>query len=314
MFNRTFVSSIFFALCFVSTGFLAAAHPVARPDSLPVAENDIKYRFRFEWVHLSRELLPHGQLAPLPALPANATRDTYVSRYLSRYGDFLALMTRRSTGFFPVIDTVFRQYGLPTQLKYLAVVESELNTRALSRVGARGTWQLMPETARHLKLVVTDENDERTHLYKSTKAAARYLRDLNKIFDDWLLVIAAYNSGPGTVLKAIKRSGSRNFWKLQSYLPAETRGHVKRFIAIHYYFEGKGSLITLTKQERQKYEAAMNAWVNKDNLLLSTLATTNKKITDPVKETPDANPVNISALSREQEQKFVLPAMLQQNE
>ena len=305
MFNRTLVSSVLFILLFVGAGFPATASPVAQPDSLPVAENNIKHRFRFEWAHLSRELLPYGQLAPLPEMPANELRDTYVSRYLSRYGDFLALMTRRSTGFFPIIDTIFRQYGIPAQLKYLAVVESELNTRALSRVGARGTWQLMPETARHLKLVVTDEYDERIHLSKSTRAAARYLRDLNKIFDDWLLVIAAYNSGPGPVLKAIKRSGSRNFWKLQAYLPAETRGHVKRFIAIHYYFEGRGSLITLTKQERQKYEAAVNAWMAEDNLLLSAKSTKGSTDDSSEDERSDSNFTETKDISREQEQKRI---------
>jgi len=145
-------------------------------------------------------------------------------------------------------------------LKYLAVIESELNTTALSCVGAVGPWQLMPETAHDLGLKITPKYDERTSYYKSTKAAALYLKDLYGQFGDWLLVLAAYNSGPGPVIAAIRKSGSRNFWALQSYLPAETRGHVKRFIATEYFFEGHGSVATLTKAENIAYTKSLNAF------------------------------------------------------
>jgi membrane-bound lytic murein transglycosylase MltF len=138
-------------------------------------------------------------------------------------------------------------------LRYLAVVESELRTSATSRVGAKGPWQLMPETAQILGLKVDQDCDERTDYYKSTPAAARYLKDLYAQFGDWLLVLAAYNGGPAPIHHAIRRSGSRNFWVLQRYLPTETRRHVKRFIATHYYFEGHGSVTTLTKAERINY-------------------------------------------------------------
>jgi membrane-bound lytic murein transglycosylase D len=110
----------------------------------------------------------------------------------------------------------------------------------------------MPETAKLLGLKVSTKYDERTNYRKSTKAAAIYLKDLHREFGDWLLVLAAYNCGPGPVHSAIKTSGSRNFWKLQNYLPAESRGHVKKFIATHYYFEGQGGVTTLTKAELQK--------------------------------------------------------------
>jgi membrane-bound lytic murein transglycosylase D len=142
-------------------------------------------------------------------------------------------------------------------MKYLAVIESDLKTTAVSRVGAKGMWQLMPGTARDLGLKVTKKYDERTHAYKSTVAAAKYLRDLYAEYGDWLLVLAAYNGGPGKVNYAIRKSGSRNFWVLQHYLPAESRGHVKRFIGTHYYFEGKGSITTLTKAEANAYKKAV---------------------------------------------------------
>ncbi|MBC7948216.1 MAG: lytic transglycosylase domain-containing protein [Chitinophagaceae bacterium] len=204
----------------------------------------------------------------VPAITMNKQAKAFVTNYISRNGDDLERIKENKAATLAIIDEVFTKYGLPLELKYLAVVESELNTKALSRVGARGAWQLMPETARLLSLKVTKRNDERTHLYKSTVAAAKYLRDLYRIFGDWTLVIAGYNSGPGRVLSAIKRSGSRNFWKLQYHLPAETRGHVKRFIGTHYFFEGKGSVTTLTKQEVVAYRKTMQAFVAKQNAIL----------------------------------------------
>jgi Transglycosylase SLT domain len=112
-----------------------------------------------------------------------------------------------------------------------------LKSTAVSRVGARGPWQLMAETARDLGLKVNGRRDERTNYYKSTRAAALYLRDLHNEFKDWLLVLAAYNAGPAPVYRAIHRSHSRNFWALERYLPAESRQHVKRFIATAWYFD-----------------------------------------------------------------------------
>jgi membrane-bound lytic murein transglycosylase D len=107
----------------------------------------------------------------------------------------------------------------------------------------------MPTTARDLGLKVSRGYDERKNYYKSTRAAALYLRDLYNELGDWLLVIAAYNGGTNNVYRAIKKSGSRNFWDMQYYLPLETRLHVKKFIGTQYTFEGQGSITTLTKQE-----------------------------------------------------------------
>jgi len=113
-------------------------------------------------------------------------------------------------------------------------VESNLKPSAVSRVGAKGPWQLMPQTARELGLKVNHNLDERKNYYKSTRAAAAYLRDLYNELGDWLLVIAAYNTGTVNVYRAIHRSGSRNFWDLEKYLPAESRAHVKKFIGTQY--------------------------------------------------------------------------------
>jgi len=165
----------------------------------------------------------------------------YVKNYIKKSRRSLVIIKHRSSIPFNIIDSVFRHYGLPPELKYLAVIESELKPSALSTVGAKGPWQLMPQTAHIFGLKTTRGNDERTNYYKSTQAAARYLRDLYTLFGDWYLVIAAYNGGPAPVHFAIRKSGSKNFWALQNYLPAESRGHVKKFIATRYYFETQGS-------------------------------------------------------------------------
>jgi membrane-bound lytic murein transglycosylase D len=189
----------------------------------------------------------------LPEISLHKQAKAYLHGFLKREEEALQLVKLRSNARFRLVDSVFRSYGLPGELKYLAVVESYMKSDALSRVGAKGMWQLMPQTARELGLKVSKKYDERTYVLKSTVAAARYLRSLYAEFGDWLLVMAAYNGGPGTVYKAIKRSGSRNFWALQRFLPEESRGHVKRYIGTHYYFEGAGGLTTMTKSETAAY-------------------------------------------------------------
>jgi membrane-bound lytic murein transglycosylase D len=174
----------------------------------------------------------------------------FVQDYMEKNGEDLRKMKGWAKPYFNMIDGILQKYGLPSELKYLAVIESELKSTATSWAGAVGPWQLMPETARLLGLKVSRGIDERKNYTKSTHAAAKYLRDLYNEFGDWLLVIAAYNGGPANVYSAIKKcQGSRNFWNLQYYLPAETRMHVKKFIGTHYVFEGQGSVTTLTKAE-----------------------------------------------------------------
>ncbi len=172
----------------------------------------------------------------------NPQAETYMQGYLRSHTKSLTSMKTWGTPYFNLIDNIFAQYGLPKELKYLAVIESNLSTAATSWVGAGGPWQFMPYTAREYGLVVNASFDERRDYYKSTHAAARYLLTLYKQMNkDWLLVIAAYNGGPGRVYSAIKKSGSKNFWSLQYYLPEESRNHVKKFIATHYIMEGAGS-------------------------------------------------------------------------
>lgn len=173
----------------------------------------------------------------------------FIQDYMKENWDELQAVRMTGGPYFALIENVLAQYDLPKELKYLAVIESNLKSSAVSRVGAMGPWQLMPQTARDLGLRVNKSVDERRNYYKSTRAAALYLRDLYNQLGDWLLVIAAYNTGSANVYHAIHRSGSRNFWDLQNFLPAESRIHVKKFIGTQYVFEGQGSVTTLTRDE-----------------------------------------------------------------
>ncbi|MGB4845991.1 MAG: lytic transglycosylase domain-containing protein [Ferruginibacter sp.] len=216
-----------------------------------------------------------------PALPyssqVNPNAESYMQDYLKAHTKSLTSMKSWGQPYFTLIDNILSQYGLPRELKYLAVIESNLSTRATSWVGAGGPWQFMPYTARDYGLVVNNVLDERRDYYKSTHAAARYLLTLYGQMKDWLLVIAAYNGGPGRVYSAIKKSGSRNFWNLQYYLPAESRNHVKKFIATHYIMEGTGGVTTAVNLSgNYDPRGGVNSYDAKPNLTeeeLSTAAT-----------------------------------------
>lgn len=192
------------------------------------------------------------------AFKLNPKAVSFVQDYMVDESDRLTRMKDWAKPFFDRIDKIFSERSLPVELKYLAVIESDLKSSATSRVGAAGPWQFMAQTARDFGLKVSSKIDERRDFNKSTVAAAKYLKDLYNTYNDWLLVIAAYNCGNGPVNSAIRRSGSSNFWDLQYYLPAESRNHVKKFIATHYIMEGDGGLTTLTKKETEALALASN--------------------------------------------------------
>jgi membrane-bound lytic murein transglycosylase D len=178
---------------------------------------------------------------------------SFVDDYMKRFGKRLEKMKSWGKPYFDMIESILEQHGVPGEMKYLAVIESDLKSTAVSWAGAVGPWQFMPATARLNGLRVDRFVDERTDYFKSTHAAAHYLTVLYNMYRDWLLVIAAYNGGAGNVNAAIRKSGSHNFWDLQYYLPAESRDHVKKFIATHYIMEGQGSITTATKDEAINY-------------------------------------------------------------
>ncbi len=237
-------------LFFLSTGFLFAqpnGNSTTSIDTNTTLNADVsKYGFKNLFVNKEyNDALPYdGQINPQAW--------GFIQDYLGVHGKSLNKMKSWGVPYFTLIDNVLMQYGLPHELKYLAVIESGLNTNATSWVGARGPWQFMPYTAKEYGLNVNAWIDERTDYFRSTHAAAKYLTTLYNDLHDWLLVIAAYNGGPGRVYSAIKKSGSRDFWKLQYYLPAESRTHVKKFIATHYIMEGKGGITTTVNNGQQK--------------------------------------------------------------
>ena len=159
----------------------------------------------------------------------------FIKDYYAANNRHLQNIKSKSDSYFSVMNRVFDQFGVPADLKYLAVIESGLNTHARSYAGAVGTWQLMASTARLLGLTVNAHQDDRKNLYKSTVAAAKYLSQLHAMFGNWMLVIAAYNCGPGRVEKAIASNGGRaDFWSLKQYLPQESQKHVMKFLATSY--------------------------------------------------------------------------------
>lgn len=165
----------------------------------------------------------------------NSEVRAYIRMYLNRMSSRLDVMLTLCEYYHPMFEEALNRYNVPEELKYLTIVESAMNPMATSRVGAAGLWQFMYATGKNYDLEVNSMVDDRRDPYKSTNAAAHYLHDLYNVFDDWLLAIAAYNCGPGTISKAISRSGDkRDFWQIYPYLPRETRGYIPAFIAATY--------------------------------------------------------------------------------
>lgn len=172
--------------------------------------------------------------SPIP-LPFNSHVRSYIELYTIRKRQQVQTMLGLSDYYFPIFEEVLDAKGMPMELKYLPIIESALNPRALSRAGASGIWQFMYATGKRYGLTADSYMDERRDPAKASVAAASFLSDLYAIYKDWLLVIAAYNCGPGNVNKAITRSGGqRDFWKIFYHLPRETRGYVPAFIAATY--------------------------------------------------------------------------------
>jgi membrane-bound lytic murein transglycosylase D len=171
--------------------------------------------------------------------PIELEYNEHVARFINVYAYNRREQVSRMMGmahlYFPLFEEVLDKYDMPLELKYLAIVESALNPRAKSRVGATGLWQFMYSTGKMYGLEVSSYVDERSDPIASTEAAAQFMTKLYQTFGDWNLVLAAYNSGPGNVNKAIRRSGGkRTYWEIRPWLPRETRGYVPAFIAVNY--------------------------------------------------------------------------------
>jgi membrane-bound lytic murein transglycosylase D len=174
---------------------------------------------------------------------------SFVDEYIRKQGKSLEKMKVWGKPYFDLYDQILINYGIPKEMKYLSVIESHLGAGGISWAGAVGPWQLMPGVAKEYGLQVGGYWDQRTDYFKSTHVAARIMKKLYAEFDDWLLVVAAYNCGNGCVRSAIRRAKTKDFWQLQYFLPEETRNHVKKFIATHLIFEGAGGFTTMTAAE-----------------------------------------------------------------
>ncbi|MBR1549986.1 MAG: transglycosylase SLT domain-containing protein [Bacteroidales bacterium] len=188
-----------------------------------------------------------GRLAALHTvipMTFNSEVRSYIRFYLKYMSRRLDVMLSLSQYYHPLFEDALSRYEVPEELKYLTIVESAMNPMATSRAGAAGLWQFMYSTGKNYGLEVNSLVDERRDTYKSTYAAAHFISDLHKVFDDWTLAIAAYNCGQGNITKAIARSGGkRDFWEIYYFLPRETRGYIPAFIAVTYvmnYYQQHG--------------------------------------------------------------------------
>ena len=168
-------------------------------------------------------------------LPYNETVRNFMILYSEKMPKKMGQLMGLASYYFPVFEESFNKYGLPEELKYLAIIESALNPLAVSRANARGMWQFMLATAKSYGLEINSYVDERYDPFKSADAAAHYLRDAYRVFGDWSLAISSYNCGSGNVNKAIKRSGGKtDFWSIYPYLPKETRSYVPLMVGAMY--------------------------------------------------------------------------------
>lgn len=168
----------------------------------------------------------------------NSSLESVIKSFLTRRRDLMQRMITASQFYFPLFEQELDNQNIPLEIKYLAIVESALNPKAQSRVGAKGLWQFMYSTGKMYGLDVSSYVDERHDPIMATKAASKYLSRLYDIFGDWDLALAAYNSGPGNVNKAIRRSGGyENYWNIRPFLPRETAGYLPAFLATMYIFE-----------------------------------------------------------------------------
>jgi membrane-bound lytic murein transglycosylase D len=251
-YNALFIAGLFFTFSVKSQTELSDDPIAAMLDSLeskkvlevafskPAFPKNNKYHFAADSVPRYDDYAFESRLAKLDAVsPFDLVYNSHVKGFIDLYTVRRRTLVSRMMGlaqlYYPMFEEVFDRYNIPLELKHLAVIESALNPNARSRAGAQGLWQFMYPTGKLYGLSVNSYIDERSDPYKATVAAAEYLKSLYSLFGDWQMVLAAYNAGPGTISKAIRRSGGKKtYWEIRPYLPKETQGYVPAFIAANY--------------------------------------------------------------------------------
>lgn len=281
--NKFIIKNIFLAgLLLFCNGWAGAQLNMVTEDDLSVQtkplnaeeleiKKDPKQSFRSLFEDQASSIAKNAKFRNINMQHLNPQAVSFVQDYMRRHEGNLKRLQTWAGPYFDMMDDVLVQNGIPKQLKYLAVIESNLRASAVSWAGAVGPWQFMPETARGMGLQVNGYLDERTNYLKSTRAASKYLNYLYGLYKDWLLVVAAYNCGPGRVNSAISRAGSNNFWNLQYHLPLETRTHVKKFIATHYIMEGRGGVTTVPKEQALAMMPTVRDSATHQNLKVHTI-------------------------------------------
>ena len=186
---------------------------------------------------LKQRLAAMNQKSPFE-IEYNQGLENIIKSFLKNRKKSFSRLMALSEYYFPIFEDAFAKQNVPLEIKYLAVVESALNPKAVSKMGATGLWQFMYGTGKQYALKIDSYIDERSDPLKATAAASEYMTKMFNIFGDWELVLASYNSGPGNVTKAIRRSGGKTkYWDIRNYLPKETQGYVPAFLATMYLFE-----------------------------------------------------------------------------
>jgi membrane-bound lytic murein transglycosylase D len=196
------------------------------------------------------------------SVPMHPLEESFYNYYKSKFTSHLISMKKWGKNYFDLYDQILPQYGIPPEMKYLSVIESDLNPGCVSWAGAVGPWQLMPDEADRYGLIHNSAVDERKDVYKATHVACKLLKELYDWFGNWLLVVAAYNGGPNRMKRILKQSGTKDFFKMDYMFPRETQNHVKKFIAVHYIMEGNGGITTVTPVELERLGKPQNLTVN----------------------------------------------------
>lgn len=250
----TMAAKIFWSLILIllAQGSMAQSAVNVNTDSLSSADLDLALHLDSLNIAIGIFEEPESEFFPLSDSPEviqsrldsiqqaipltyNERIHAFINYFTIKDRDYTRMVLSRTDRYFPLFEKYLAQYNLPQELKYLAIVESGLNPKAISRAQAVGLWQFMPATGRYFGLHNNGYIDDRMDPEKSTEAACKYLKQLYTMFNDWELALAAYNSGPGNVRKAIRRSGyKKKFWEIYRYLPRETRSYLPQFVAIAY--------------------------------------------------------------------------------